>query len=219
MNPCRCAGAGRTWSASRRRRCATGTNTILARIDSRDAQTFFPSVQFGSEAALRADFDRRYVAEYSSAQFSALAGAVVAAFMLAIWWFRRSDLLYLLFGLTCLFWALRTQTYLSRNDSLGLVVALARPLLRLDRRLRAVGRGVLPALRRQARAALAAPARRLCTDRAASAGRLERRAAVSRRALLDRRPVRAGSLRALGVLPVAAAASRAWKDSRWPAER
>jgi len=32
--------------------------------------------------------------------------------MLAIWWFRRADLLYFLFGLTCLFWALRTQAYL-----------------------------------------------------------------------------------------------------------
>jgi hypothetical protein len=61
-----------------------GTNTVLVRIDSRDAQTYFPSVLFGSEEDLRAPFDRRYVAEYSSAQFSGLAGAVVAVFMLGI---------------------------------------------------------------------------------------------------------------------------------------
>jgi signal transduction histidine kinase len=90
-----------------------GANSILVRVASRDARTVFPSVQLGSEADLRALFDKRYVAEYSSAQFSALAGAVVAVFMLGIWWFRRSELLYLLFGLTCLFWALRTQTYLT----------------------------------------------------------------------------------------------------------
>jgi len=90
-----------------------GHNRILARIVTRDASTFFPELQFGSEAALRPDYDRRYLAEYSGAQFSAAAAAVVGLFMLAIWWFRRSDLLYLLFGLTCLFWALRTQAYLT----------------------------------------------------------------------------------------------------------
>ena len=92
-----------------------GTNSILVRIDSRDVQTIFPSVLIGSEADLRAPFDRRYLAEYSGAQFSAIAGAVVAVFMLGIWWFRKTELLYVLFGLTCLFWALRTQAYLTEE--------------------------------------------------------------------------------------------------------
>jgi len=80
-----------------------GTNSILVRIASRDAQTIFPAALIGSEADLRAPFDRRYLAEYSGAQFSATAGAVVAVFMLGIWWFRRSELLYVLFSFTCLF--------------------------------------------------------------------------------------------------------------------
>ena len=92
-----------------------GTNSILVRIASRDAQTIFPAALIGSEADLRAPFDRRYLAEYSGAQFSATAGAVVAVFMLGIWWFRRSELLYVLFSFTCLFWALRTQAYLTEE--------------------------------------------------------------------------------------------------------
>lgn len=92
-----------------------GRNSILVRMVSRDATTVFPEVRFGSAEALRPAFDRRYLAEYSSAQFSAVAGAVVGAFMLGIWWFRRADLLYLLFGLTCLFWALRMQAYLTES--------------------------------------------------------------------------------------------------------
>ena len=90
----------------------TGRNVLLARVVTRDAETFFPEVKFGDAIALRPEFDRRYLAEYTGAQFSVAASAAVAAFMLGIWWFRRSELLYLLFGLTCTFWALRTQTYL-----------------------------------------------------------------------------------------------------------
>src|SRR6185503_9261028 len=101
---------------------------------------------------------------------------------------------------------------LDRTDSLGLVVALARPVLRLDRWFRALGRGVFPALRWQTRATLAVPAHRLRAGWTAAAGFFERRAAACCRALLDRRPVRAGSVRALGVLPIIAPATEPGRD-------
>jgi signal transduction histidine kinase len=89
-----------------------GRNTLQMRIVTRDTHTVLPELAFGAAAALQPAFDQRYLADYSGAQFSAIAAALVAIFMIGIWWFRRTEWLFLLFGLTCLFWALRTMTYL-----------------------------------------------------------------------------------------------------------
>jgi len=89
-----------------------GSNNLLVRIVTRDDLTIFPQLKISTAGDLRPEFDRRYVAEYSSAQFSAFAAAIIAVFMLVIWGYRRSEQLYLFFGLTCLFWSLRTQIYL-----------------------------------------------------------------------------------------------------------
>ena len=140
--------------ASRRRLCARPNTMLHVRIDSprRARRSFRRSISVRKQE-LRACFDRRYLAEYSSAQFSARRGAVVAVFMLAhLVGSAASELLYLPVRPHLPVLGAATQTYLTETMSVGLVVALARPVLRLDRRLRAVGRGFLPALRGQARA-------------------------------------------------------------------
>lgn len=89
-----------------------GRNTLQIRIVARDSALFVPELQFGAASELQSLFDARYLADFSGAQFSAVAASIVAVFMIAIWWFRRTEWLFLLFGLTCLFWALRTSAYL-----------------------------------------------------------------------------------------------------------
>jgi len=68
----------------------------------------FPKLGFGSTTALRPWQDRRQFWVLTMPQITVGGCLVIAALTLLIWWHRRTEQLYGLFGLSVLFWGLRT---------------------------------------------------------------------------------------------------------------
>ena len=70
-----------------------------------------PRLVVGTQDELQPQFDRRLFFVRTLPMVTVLAGCVAALLVLYIWWRRRDEVLYGLFGLGALLWALRTTTF------------------------------------------------------------------------------------------------------------
>jgi hypothetical protein len=70
-----------------------------------------PRVVLGTQDTLQPLFDRRLLFVRTIPLVTVLAGCAAAPLMLYIWWRRRAEVLYGLFGLGALLWAIRTTTF------------------------------------------------------------------------------------------------------------
>ena len=86
-------------------------NVLTAKIVSRDFTFNFPHMLLGPAQEIATATERRQVLDQYGAQFTAVTAGVVGAFILCIWWQRRRERYYLLFGLCSLLWSLRTLIY------------------------------------------------------------------------------------------------------------
>lgn len=88
-------------------------NQLLVRLvpahDS--AASMMPRLALGPQAALQPKFDRRLFLVRTVPVVTLVAGLVVGALVLLIWYRRRQEVLYGWFGLAAIFWALRTTTF------------------------------------------------------------------------------------------------------------
>lgn len=71
----------------------------------------FPRVQVGALQALLPVYDRRLFWVRTMPQVTAFVCALTAGFVLLIWWRRRSEVLYGLFGVAAALWGVRTLTF------------------------------------------------------------------------------------------------------------
>ena len=70
-----------------------------------------PRLAIGSQEDLQPFFERRLLATRTVPMVTVLAGSVAGLLVLFIWWRRRQEVLYGLFGAAALLWALRTTTF------------------------------------------------------------------------------------------------------------
>lgn len=70
-----------------------------------------PRLAIGPEAELRTWYDRRFFWLSITPYITAVICLLVAAFVLFIWWRRRSEVMYGLFGLAAGLWGIRTLTF------------------------------------------------------------------------------------------------------------
>ena len=71
----------------------------------------FPRVAVGRENEIRPLHDRRLFWTRTVPELTVLVSLLVAGFVAFIWWRRRSEVLYGLFGLAAALWAVRTMTF------------------------------------------------------------------------------------------------------------
>jgi signal transduction histidine kinase len=71
----------------------------------------FPRVRIGSHGELSAQFDRRFFWVSVTPQITATVCMLVSLAVLSIWWRRRSETMYGLFGVAVALWGLRTLTF------------------------------------------------------------------------------------------------------------
>ena len=90
-----------------------GRNTLLLRLALAADTTFvhMPRPAIGAQARLQPAFDRRFFWVRTVPWVTVVAGAGVSLFFLLVWWRRRSEILYGLFGMAVLLWAVRTHTF------------------------------------------------------------------------------------------------------------
>ena len=86
-------------------------NVLTAKIISREFTVDFPYLLLGPADELQAEVEERQWIDQYGSQFTGVTAVVVGAFILCIWWFRRNERYYLLFGLCSLLWAVRTLNY------------------------------------------------------------------------------------------------------------
>ncbi len=86
-------------------------NVLTAKIISRDFTFNFPHMLLGPAPEIAAATERRQLLDQYGAQFTAVTAGVVGAFILCIWWYRRRERYYLMFGLCSLLWSVRTLIY------------------------------------------------------------------------------------------------------------
>ena len=73
--------------------------------------TRMPRLAIGPQAELQPAFDRRFFWVRTVPWITVVAGSGISLFFLVVWWRRRSEKLYGLFGLAVLLWAVRTNTF------------------------------------------------------------------------------------------------------------
>ena len=90
-----------------------GKNVLHLRFNapSVGASLKIPKVQLGPAQALQAEYEKRLFLIRTVAQFTAAACAATAAFVLFIWWRRRTEVLYGIFGMIALLWGVRSLTF------------------------------------------------------------------------------------------------------------
>ncbi len=90
-----------------------GRNRLLLRVAwSEDtAFTDMPRLAVGPQAELEPRFDRRLFWVRTVPLITVVAGTGAGIFFLLIWWQRRDEKLYGLFGVAVLMWAVRTNTF------------------------------------------------------------------------------------------------------------
>ena len=74
--------------------------------------TMMPRMALGPQALLQPRFDRRLFMVRTVPAVTVVTGVVMGALVLLIWLRRRQEVLYGLFGLAAIFWALRTTTFI-----------------------------------------------------------------------------------------------------------
>ena len=70
-----------------------------------------PEIQLGPAQALQEVYEQRMFLIRTVAQFTSAACFATAVVVLFIWWRRRAEVLYGIFGLTTLLWGVRTLTF------------------------------------------------------------------------------------------------------------
>ena len=90
-----------------------GENELLVRTGEppAGASLHFPRLLFGAESELRPLYDQRFFWVSTTPAITATVCLLVAVCVLSIWWRRRSEMLYGLFGLALVLWAVRTLTF------------------------------------------------------------------------------------------------------------
>lgn len=88
-----------------------GENTLHLRVNPANRDRIVSSIHIGPDEEVRPRYESRYFITYTMAQITIAVTLSVAMFVLAVWWRRRMDLDYGLFGLACLFWGLHTMNY------------------------------------------------------------------------------------------------------------
>ncbi|EHR72280.1 signal transduction histidine kinase [Burkholderiales bacterium JOSHI_001] len=90
-----------------------GANLLLVRAEAawHHRDTMMPPLALGPQTVLQARFDQRLFIARSVPVVAVASGAVVGLLVLLVWWRRRNEVLYGLFGLAALLWALRTTTF------------------------------------------------------------------------------------------------------------
>ncbi len=90
-----------------------GTNELLVRpaIDTDSRSTRFSRVVIGALDELLPLYERRLFWTRTMPQITTVVCLLVAGFVLFIWWRRRSEVLYGLFGLAAALWGVRTLTF------------------------------------------------------------------------------------------------------------
>ncbi len=86
-------------------------NVLTAKVISRDFTVSFPYLLLGPQDDLQAQVENRQWLDQYGSQFAGITALIIGAFILCIWWFRRDERYYLLFGLSSLLWAVRTLNY------------------------------------------------------------------------------------------------------------
>jgi len=84
---------------------------VLASASAVTPQARMGDLQVGSYAVLLQEYEQRRFWVRTMPQFTVLSCFVVGMLVLFIWWRRREELLYGLFGLTSIFWGCRTLTF------------------------------------------------------------------------------------------------------------
>jgi len=86
-------------------------NRLEIKLVNRDFTVDVPHLLLGRDSELQEEAEaRQWVDQYGS-QFTGVTALIVGGFILSIWWYRRSERYYLLFGVSSLLWALRTLNY------------------------------------------------------------------------------------------------------------
>jgi signal transduction histidine kinase len=90
-----------------------GSNELAVRaaLPREGAAVGFPRASVGPLAELLPLYERRFFWVHITPQISASVCLLVAGFVLFIWWRRRSEVLYGLFGLAAGLWGIRTLTF------------------------------------------------------------------------------------------------------------
>ena len=86
-------------------------NLLTVKVISRDFSISFPDLLLGSHDELQAQVEKRQWLDQYGSQFTGITAMIIGAFILCIWYFRRSERYYLLFGLSSLLWSIRTLNY------------------------------------------------------------------------------------------------------------
>lgn len=88
-------------------------NVLLLRIAAGHGmdEAILPPLAIGPQAQLLARHDRRSFFVRTLPLLTLASASIVGLLMLLIWWRRRAELLYGLFGAAALLWALRTATF------------------------------------------------------------------------------------------------------------
>jgi signal transduction histidine kinase len=98
-----------------------GANVLMVRAAQppEGASLRFPRPQVGPEAQLRPLHDRRFFWVSVTAEITAAVCLLVASCVLFIWWRRRSETMYGLFGLAVVLWGIRTLTFVVEVVPMG----------------------------------------------------------------------------------------------------
>ncbi len=91
----------------------TGINVLHLRSVAahQPSAAVMPRLAIGTQEDLQPFFERRLLATRTVPMVTVLAGSVAGLLVLFIWWRRRQEVLYGLFGAAALLWALRTTTF------------------------------------------------------------------------------------------------------------
>jgi signal transduction histidine kinase len=97
-----------------------GYNELAIRAaPSRDYPLRFPQISIGPQDEIQPLHDRRLFWVRTVPELTVLVSLLVAGFVAFIWWRRRGESLYGLFGLAAVLWAVRTLTFLIDTLPIG----------------------------------------------------------------------------------------------------
>ena len=89
-----------------------GHNELLVRTAPSSIYALrFPRVVVGPEAEILPLYDQRLFWSRTVPQITVIVSLLIAGMVLFIWWRRRAEVLYGLFGLAALLWGVRTMTF------------------------------------------------------------------------------------------------------------
>ena len=114
-----------------------GSNELAIRVAAPKGYPLrFPRVAVGREDEIRPLHDRRLFWTRTVPELTVLVSLLVAGFVAFIWWRRRSEVLYGLFGLAAVLWAIRTMTFVIDAMPMAEMAVVARRLPERHGRLR-----------------------------------------------------------------------------------